>query len=287
MRDHYVINRQSASRNKVRRLYCCKGCRRQYTVTVGTVFQSSKIPLSKWFAAIFLMTSSKKGVSSHQLYRMLDLGSYRSAWYMTHRIRTAMQDKGLLTKLAGVVEADETYISRRRRRGHPIRHERIQDEIELGLRPKKKPPPYQTKPTIFGMVERGGRVRTMVVPSTTGKTLRPIICETVDLDNATLITDSHPAYRLLKSVVEHHTINHELEYVRGSVHTQTIEGYWSILKRGLYGVYQHVSKRYLSQYLMEFEYRYNRREMSDPERFAEVLTQTDGPLGWFGRERAA
>ena len=145
--DPYVINRKSETKNKVKRLYRCKGCKRQFSSTVGTIFEGSKIPLSKWLAALFLMTSSKKGVSAHQLFRLLDIGSYKSAWFMAHRIREAMRDKGLLEPLSGDVEADETYMGGRTRRGHKVHHERIKDEIEMGLRPQpSRRPPYQDKP---------------------------------------------------------------------------------------------------------------------------------------------
>ena len=279
--EPYAITRKSKTKNLVKSLYKCRDCKRQFSATVGTIFEDSKIALSKWLAALFLMCSSKKGISAHQLYRMLDLGSYRSAWFMAHRIREAMRDKGLLEPLTGTVKADETYVGARTRRGHRIHHERIQDEIEMGLRPKRADW-CKEKQIVFGMVERGGKVRTMVVPEATGATLRPIMNRMIDLQHARLITDGHAAYRRAREQFDHHVIDHELEYVRdGGIHTQNIEGCWSILKRGVFGTFHHVGEGYLPTYLHEFEYRFNRRKMGDAERFAALMSQTQGRVTWF------
>jgi transposase-like protein len=152
----YSITRKSRTKNKVQSLYKCRDCKRQFSATVGTIFEDSKIPLHKWFAGIFLMCSSKKGISAHQLHRMLGI-TYKSAWFMCHRVRQATRDKEF-PMLSGVVEADETYMGGRTRRGHKVHHERIRDEIEMGLRPKPaRRPPYQEKTTVFGMVECEGR----------------------------------------------------------------------------------------------------------------------------------
>ena len=155
--EPYHCQRKTPSRNKTGFFYRRRDCRRQFTATVGTIFEDSKIPLSKGLAALFLMGSSKKGISAHQLYRLLDLGSYRSAWFMAHRIREAMREKGLLPPLAGVVEAEEPCLHPRRRRGSPAWHERVQDEIAMGIRPKpRRKGPYEGKAVVFGMPERGG-----------------------------------------------------------------------------------------------------------------------------------
>lgn len=281
--EPYRITRKSRSKNAVQSLYKCRSCRKQFTATVGTIFEDSKIPLSKWLAALFLMCCSKKGVSAHQLYRMLELGSYRSAWFMAHRIREAMRDKGLLAPLTGTVEADETYVGGKSKRGHPIEHERIKDEVEMGLRPRPKHHPRMDKAIVFGMLERDGTVKTMVVPEATARTLSPILRSYIDALQTRLITDTHPAYRLLKRVFRHEMVNHEIEYVRGDVHTQGIDNYWSLLKRGIVGVFHHVGDNYLPNYLNEFEYRFNRRKVSDPERFAALMSQTQGRLLWYCR----
>ena len=134
--EPYSITRKSHTKNMVKSLYKCRSCKKQFSATVGTIFEDSKIPLHKWFAAIFLMCASKKGISAHQLHRQLDI-TYKSAWFMCHRVREAMRDKGAMEPLSGVVEADETYIGGRSRRGHKIWHERKQDEEEMGLQPSR------------------------------------------------------------------------------------------------------------------------------------------------------
>ena len=282
--EPYSITRKTPSKNLVKSLYKCRSCKRQFSVTAGTIFEDSHIPLNKWLAVLFLMVSSKKGISAHQLYRLLDLGSYRTAWFMAHRVREAMREKGLLNPLSGDVEADETYLHPRRRRGSPGYHERVKDEIEMGIRPKPvRKGPYEGKAVIFGMQERGGQVRTVHVPDATTRTLHPIIQRWIDSLNTRLITDQHPAYRLLKRYVKHETINHETEYVRGDVHTQNIDNYWSIFKRGVYGVFHHIGEDYLPCYLSEFDFRRNRRKVTDVERFVSLMGQLQGRVMWYCR----
>ncbi|MBI4328723.1 MAG: IS1595 family transposase, partial [Chloroflexi bacterium] len=273
----YTITRKSRTKNLVTKLYKCRQCKQQFTVTVGTIFEDSKIPLSKWFAAIYLMCASKKGISAHQLHRQLHV-TYRSAWFMCHRIREAMRDKHL-PLLSGTIEADETYVGGRQR-GHPVERERVQDEINMGLK-AKDPHPRMDKAVVFGMLERDGKVRTMHVSETSSKTLRPILVGSIDLKKSRLITDAHPAYRLIKNHLPHDVIRHESEYVRGDIHTQGIENYWSNLKRGLYGVFHHVDEAYLGNYLNEFEFRFNRRKIADENRFAALIGQTEGRLLWY------
>jgi len=277
--EPWKITRKTASKNAVRSLYRCRACKRQFTATVGTIFEDSKIPLNKWFAGIFLMCSSKKGISAHQLHRELEI-TYKSAWFMCHRVREAMGES-YDAPLSGTVEADETYIGAKRRRGHKVMHERISDEIEMGLRPRAHHQ-FSHKEVVFGILERGGGIRTFHVTDAIARTLNPILKGHMDKD-ARLITDGHPAYRMIKNHLRHDVIDHEIEYVRGDVHTQGIEGYWSILKRGLYGVFQHVDARYLSEYLREFEFRFNRRGLSDAERFASLMGQTRGRVQWYCR----
>ena len=217
--EPYTITRKAPSKNAVRSFYKCRGCKRQVTATVGTIFEDSKIPLHKWLAAIYLMCSSKKGISAHQLHRMLGI-TYKSAWFMCHRIREATK-RDDFPQLSGVVEADETYMGARTKRGHKVHHERIQDEIALGIRPKpERKPPYQDKTT----VERGGSVVSAVIPRATAEHVKPIMTRMINVDDAVLMIDRHPAYRNMDKMMPHETINHELEYVRGPVHTQTYRG---------------------------------------------------------------
>ena len=277
----YRIRRRSKTKNKVAVIFRCRGCKRQFSTTVGTVFEDSKIPLHKWFAAMYLMCSSKKGISAHQLHRMLDIG-YQAAWFMCHRVRAAMTDDWE-EPLSGVVEADETYVGPRTRRGHPTYHERIKDEEEMGLRPKTpRSSPLDGKTPVFGMIERGGgRVQTQVVPDARRDTLRPIMLRAIDLDQSMLITDGHPAYRSMRDHLTHEVIDHEVEYVRGEVHTQNIENNWSIFKRGVNGVFHHIGEDYLPMYLSEFDFRGSRRRVSDSERFLDLMGQTQGRLLWY------
>ena len=251
---------------------------------MGTIFEDSKIPLNKWFAAIYLMCSSKKGISAHQLHRSLDI-TYESAWFMCHRVRQAMGTDDD-NKMGGIVEADETYIGPRTKRGHPTWHERIKDEEEMGLRePRERKGPLEDKTAVFGVIERGsGRTHAEVVLDAKADTLRPIILERVDPENTVLMTDGHPAYRSLGRYLPHEAVDHEIEYVRdGHIHTQNIENYWSIFKRGLYGVFHHLSERRLPMYLREFDFRAGSRTVSDGQRFGTLLSQVQGRLTWYCR----
>ena len=271
------------TKNTVQSLYKCRACKRQFTATVGTIFEDSKIPLSKWFAAIYRMCASKKGINAHQLHRQLDI-TYKAAWFMCHKVREAMSGNGAFELLSGTIESDETFLYPKRLRGSKIYHEHVQDEIDQGLRPK--PPrkgPYEGKTVVFGMVERGGQVRTIKVPEATGRALRPIMLTAIDLERSRLMTDGSPTYRRIKDYLPHDVIDHEIEHVRGDVHTQNIDSYWSNLKRGVYGIFHHVSEGHLPSYLSEFDFRFNRRKISDAERFASLMSQTQGRLLWYCR----
>ena len=234
-------------------LYQCNACREQFTVTVGTLFERSKIGLSKWLLATYLLCASKKGMSTRQLSRMLKV-SVKSTWFMTHRIREAMREGKFPGPLGGenkVVEADETYVggkARNAKKGAPI--------------PKKEP--------VVALVQRDGSVRSFHVPSVNQKTLRPILNE--QIDKATyLMTDDAPVYPGIgRDYAGHGTVNHSIkEYVRGVFwHTNTVENYFSLLKRGITGNYQWVSAKHLKRYLGEFDFRYNTRDVSDMERTA-------------------
>lgn len=269
--EPWKLTRKSKTKNVVTTLYRCRECKRQFTATVGTIFEDSKIPLSKWFAAIYLMCSSKKGMSAHQMHRQLHI-TYKSAWFMCHRIREAMEDKSF-PQLTGTVEADETSVGGKPR-GNPA--------WKVGVK-KGNPAIYSNKAVVFGMLERGGTVRTMVVPETTRKQLEPILTGYIDTSNARLMTDSHPVYKVIRNHLPHQVVDHRETYVVGDVHTQGIENCWSIMKRGLYGVFHHVDAQYLPQYLNEFEYRFNRRKIPDEDRFVALLAQTQGRVTWFCR----
>jgi transposase-like protein len=222
-------------------LYQCAECREQFTVTVKTVFERSKIPLSKWLAALFMLTASKKGVSAHQIHRSLDI-SYKSAWFMMHRLREALRQGGLapMGGGGGIVEADETYIGR----------------VE-GMKKTRGP---AHKNIVLTLVERGGKARSFHIDSTSVADIGKHVRENISHE-AQLMTDELAAYRLIgKDFLTHDTVNHSAdEYVRGDVHTNTVEGYYSIFKRGMKGVYQHCKEKHLHRYLAEYDFRYSHR----------------------------
>ena len=229
-------------------LYKCGDCIQQFTVTVGTVFEGSKLPLHKWVAATHLMCSSKKGISSKQLERMLGV-TYKTAWFMSHRIREAMREDGpgMLGGGGMTVEVDETFIGR-----------------DKTIKPKgqKKGRGYHHKNKILSLVERGGKVRSTHVPAVNAQTLRPILDAQI-AKGTQVYTDEAGQYVATKPAMfeKHDYVRHSIdEYVRGDVHTNTIEGYFSIFKRGMNGVYQHCSEEHLKRYLCEFDFRYNHRE---------------------------
>jgi transposase-like protein len=223
-------------------LWRCGDCKRQFRVTVGTVFESSHIPLHKWLQAAYLMCASKKGVSAHQLHRTLGI-TYKSAWHMGHRLREAMVEVPT-DKLGGKgvpVEADETYWG-----------------LKAGGR--KKRGGYQHKNTIMALVERGAKIRSFHVEGATRETVREILHQNIERETH-LMTDEAKHYRKIGRTFQQHTaLNHtRKEYVRGTAHTNTIEGAFGIFKRGMKGVYQHCNERHLHRYLREFDFRYNHR----------------------------
>jgi transposase-like protein len=236
-------------------VYQCNGCREQFTVTVKTVFERSKIPLSKWLAALFLLTASKKGVSAHQVHRSLGI-SYKSSWFMMHRLREAMRSGGLAPPMGGsgkVVEADETYFGSvdnptfvTTRTG-----ERYKSPRGRGSANKR---------AILALVERGGSVRTFHVGTADQKTVHSIMRENVNRETR-IHTDESGLYKLAPwRFAAHETVKHsDDEYVRGDVTTNSVEGYFSIFKRGMKGVYQHCKEKHMHRYLAEFDFRYNHR----------------------------
>lgn len=201
--EPYTITRKAPSKNAVRTLYRCRACKKQFTATVGTIFEDSKIPLNKWFAAIYLMCASKKGISAHQIHRQLDV-TYKSAWFMCHRVRKAMNGNGELSLLSGTTEADETYVGGKQR-GHKVWRERIQDEIHMGLRPKPQHP-RMDKVVVFGMLERDGEARTIVIKDAKAKTMRPLMVQNIDLRQSHLVTDANPAYTIIRKYLPHDVI---------------------------------------------------------------------------------
>jgi transposase-like protein len=248
-------------------LYKCRACQKPFTATMGTLYEKSHIPLHKWLLATHLMTASKKGISAHQLWRMLGFGSYRTAWFMAHRIREGMrelfpEETGPLGGEGKTVEIDETFVGGLEKNKH--RNKR-----------KYAGTGCAGKEAVFSLIERKGRVRSHHVTEVSAKTLRPILQAHVDA--ATFImTDEGGAAKKIGSEFEHHgSVNHGIgEYVRGDVHINTAEGYFSVFKRGIYGTFHHISRQHLKRYLAKFDFRYNERAalgINDNMRAAKAL----------------
>lgn len=261
-------------------LYYCNECKGQFTVTVGTVFERSKIPLNKWLLATFLLTSSKKGMSAHQLHRMLGV-TYKTAWFMAHRIREAMKEdvasSGPIGGEGKTVEADETYIGKRET---PRKYARGR----VPTFTKKGKGGGAQKRIVVGLVERGGKARMFHLNDATASTVREVLVRNVDR-KSNLYTDSSRLYtRTGEEYASHKTTNHAAgEYARREgdvvVHSNTIESVFSVFKRGMVGVYQHCGEAHLHRYLAEFDFRYNRRaalKITDTERHDDLLSMIGG-----------
>lgn len=251
-------------------VYKCYDCRKPFTVKLKTIFEASHIPMRIWLQAIFLIAASKKGISSNQLHRTLGI-TLKSAWFLSHRIREAMASSpdGLLGQGGGTVEADETYIgnSARSIAGKAARAAGVQ----YGGDHKEK---------VVAVVERNGRVRSFHVKNIDGKTLKNVLVNNVAKE-AKLMTDELRMYRSIgKNFASHEAVKHSAkEYVRGNAHTNTIEGVFSIFKRGMKGIYQHCEYQHLQRYLAEFDFRYNNRialSVDDQERAENILSGVVG-----------
>ena len=230
----------------------CNGCRKSFSATVGTIFHDTRLPLQKWFLAIDLILNAKKGLSSCQLARDLDVRQ-ATAWSMGHRIRKAMkQDIGLLS---GIVEMDETYVG-----GKP-RKEAKKDDDDKG-NPRGR---ATKKECVVGMIERNGKVKAKNVEKGTlkAKDLKELVRANIDTANTTLITDEYRGYMTMRRIISHLQINHSEAYAVSAIHTNSIESFWAILKRGIIGQYHKVSKQYLNAYIDEFCYRFNGRKNPD------------------------
>jgi len=236
--------------------YKCYQCRKPFTVKIGTIFEASHVPLNVWLQAMYLIAGSKKGISSNQLHRTLGV-TLKTAWFMSHRIREAMcsNDPGFFGEGGGIVEVDETYIGR-----------------EPGTEKKHG---YQHKMKVLALVDRStGRSRAMVVDKVSAADIAPQLFHNLSRE-AKLVTDESAVYLpFSRAFASHESVSHRAdEYVRGHVHTNTIEGYFSIFKRGMRGIYQHCAKKHLHRYLAEFDFRYTNREANgvDDRARADVL----------------
>lgn len=227
-------------------LWKCYGCRQQFTVRKGTVFEESRLELHQWFQAAYLLCASKKGVSANQLHRTLGC-TLKTAWFVGHRLREAMRELHPVAPLGGpgkTVEFDESFVGGKEKNKH--RNKRHSMGGGAG------------KEIVLSLVERGGNVRSHHVPSVSGDTLRPIL--KAQIDAASIVMTDDGGSRVGRDFPGHQSVNHSIgEYVRGDAHTNTIEGFFSIMKRGITGVYHHVSPQHLKRYLAEFDFRYNNR----------------------------
>lgn len=242
--------------------YDCNACRYKFSVLAGTIFHDTKLPLSKWFAATYLMIESRKGISANQMKRTLNV-SYKTAWYLCHRIRAAM---GSVERepLDGVIEADETFV------GGKVRYPKSDAKITGEQRSARMKAAMDAKTVVLGAIERGGDVRIQVAQSRSRKDIAKFIGEHVAPDADAVYTDEWSGYRYLSEVIEHETVNHaEEEWVRGDVHSNSIESVWSLLKRSVVGSYHQLSVKHLDAYLGELEWRFNNRQ--NPYMFRDTM----------------
>lgn len=250
---HNGIKCPRCSSGKVSRIlkrdqFDCDKCRYQFSVTAGSIFHDSHLPLWKWFLAVYLMTESKKGISANQLKRSLDI-SYKTAWYLCHRIRKAIQEVDSAPKLEGVVEIDETYVG-----GH-------YDQ-------RRKRGPWE-KQAVIGLLQRHGKFEAKAIRTPSKKILVGVIKNRVD-EGSTVMTDEYRAYKSLDKDFNHKSINHAAEeWARGNVYTNGVENAWSLFKRSIVGSYHQISTKHLDAYLDEFDWRFNGRE--NPYLFRDTL----------------
>lgn len=250
-----IIDKSHELQGSSTRMGCrkCNVCKKQFTVTIGTIFERSHIPLYKWLQGAYLMASSKKGISSHQLHRTLEI-TYKSAWFMAHRLREAMKDSdsdGSVGGIGKLVEIDETYVG-----GY----------MEGGKGGKGKD-------IVMSILERKGKIVSEIIPNKKWYIITPLITKHVK-KGSIINTDSLIGYKDLdRRGYKHEQMNHSKEeYVRGNYHTNSVEGFFGLFKRGMTGIYQHCSSKHLNKYLVEFDFRYNYRNISDIERFDKILS---------------
>ena len=242
-----IVRKKESGIGRVGR-WNCHDCHASFKVTHGTVFHGTKIPLQKWFLAISLVLNAKKGLSSYQLQRDLDLNQ-KTAWYILIRIRSEMSKKGGAL-LQGIIEADETYMG-----GKPRKENKKEDR-----KPTKRGRGTDKTPVI-GVVERGGKVVAQVAEKLTGRKILEFIKKAVKIEDAELMTDEFHAYHEIGRQMKHHVVNHSEQFVDGDVHTNTIEGFWSLLKRAWYGQHHHYSMGFTPLYVAERCYIYNYRDI--------------------------
>ncbi len=248
--------------------YKCAKCQKQFSIRVGTIFEDSKISLKKWFAAIYLITTNKKGISSLQLSK--DIGvTQKTAWFMSHRVRKALGLHQSDDKLEGICEADETYVGGLEKNKHF-------DKKIKGTQGRST----KTKIIVAGVVQRGGELRAKMLEATNIKTLGKYVADNVK-EGSRVNTDEWLGYKKLHKLFDHQVVNHKSQqYVIGDIHTNTIEGFWAIFKRGIRGVYHLMTSKHIQQYVDEFVFRYNTRNVSEEHRFNMVLNKVGVRLNY-------
>lgn len=246
------------------RTHKCGDCRQRFSIKVGTVFEDTKLPLRKWFIAIWMITSHKKGIASTQLARDLKI-TQKTAWFVMHRLRYAARTNSFNKPLEGEVEADETYVGGKNKNRHV--KDRIKGRGTTG------------KTIVAGAVARDGSVIARVIPNTDGPTMQSFVREAVSTNADLLATDEHPSYRALKGEYKHAFVRHSAkQYVDGNTHTCTIDGYWSQLKRQIFGIHHWVCVKHLDRYVAESTWRYNLREMGEGDRVNAMIEDATGRL---------
>lgn len=240
----------------------CYVCREKFSIKVGTIFQDTKVPLRKWFAAVWLITSHKKGIASTQLAK--DIGvTQKTAWFMLHRLRHAARTDSFNAPLDGEVEVDETYVG-----GKEINRPKSKRKGTVGT---------AGKTAVIGAVSRKGEVRAKVITRTNTATLDGFVHETVSPEATLVSTDEHSGYRLLSRTYKHEVVRHSAgEYVKGEAHTNSIEGFWSLFKRQVNGTHHWLSPKHLDRYVQEMTFRFNRREMAEGDRANDLLANVEG-----------
>jgi transposase-like protein len=279
----------STGKATYRRLWKCKACRKQFSVLVGTIFERSQVPLSKWLLALYLMSASKNGVAANELRRIVGV-TQTTAWFMLHRLREAMRQSSL-ESMRGTIVADETWIG-----GDPKRMNKSRkgDIYKLRMTPWVKDRAHSgtDKTPVLSLIEaESGQVRSQVVPRVTGATLGKVISEQVDMAGSVLWTDEGSWYDSLgKEFVQHNTVNHSqdeyVDWITGAS-TNKLENYFSQLKRSLDGTFHHISKEHLPRYLNEFDFRFSTRKLSDSARMERIIDQAEGRRLTYRRVTAA
>lgn len=257
---HCASTNVTRFKNNARRFQCNeKECRKQFSVLTGTFAENTKIPLAKWFLAMYIITNHSKGISSSQLAEWIDV-TQSTAWFLNHRIREMLKESNA-ELLNGTVEVDETYVSGKDSNRH-----------------KNKKKGWSNKTMVVGAVKRGGKVVTKVIPATNMENVQKFITDNIE-KGSNMVTDEHSAYKQVGKEYIHETVNHGAkEYVRGNVHTNNIEGYWNILKKQIVGIHHSVSPKHLQRYCNESAYRFNHRQVTQDEKFAIALSNCVGRL---------